>query len=444
LEAAPLAELGSFPLLDALFGRRARRFGLGMSIPNGPLAYESAYEPIPLTDTERFVLVLAGVGLGGWNFGIPHTTSGNPELGCNYPNRLIGRTYPSGAGVHASELLVSDDSGSYITQFRNLDPERLREYGAAVDLERLAEVLAPYIVRLDDKRVEIPAEAPHLFGHNNWVTNKPGTTMFYPVVDVTEHVFTVLAILAGEGYVIYDHRADRPFGSPDELLAAGVLDLTLPFPLEDLERLLLASAVAEGSFMAYNIVLLLQAMGLGGWLYNGINGLTILGASADQGVPGFGFRFHTDERWTTSNPVGLDGYFEALTPPYHADLRAAARTYAERKFGPGGTFDPSRPGPFRENERVKAAVERYSDELIEYVGSVAQDVHDTYGKFPGTVPTIWTGIYAQAHHIDVEFYDRHYDDGAYLRTHRDHFERWHAGVHPTRREDARQAVGVSS
>jgi hypothetical protein len=196
--------------------------------------------------------------------------------------------------------------------------------------------------------------------------------------------------------------------------------------------------------MAYNIVLLLQAMGLGGWLYNGISGLTILGAYADEGVPGFGFRFETDARWTTPNPVGLDDYFEALAPPYLPDLRTAARMYAARKFGPGGTFDPSRPGPFRDNERVKAAVERYSDELIEYVGSVAQDVYDTYGKFPGTVPTIWTGIYAQAHHLDVEFYDRHYDEAAYLRTHRDHFERWHGGLRPSRREDARATAGLPS
>ena len=34
-----LRDLASFPLLDALYGRRSRRFGLGMTIPGGPLAY---------------------------------------------------------------------------------------------------------------------------------------------------------------------------------------------------------------------------------------------------------------------------------------------------------------------------------------------------------------------------------------------------------------------
>ncbi len=38
---ALVSELSSFPLLGAIFGRRARRFGMGMKIPDGPLAYES-------------------------------------------------------------------------------------------------------------------------------------------------------------------------------------------------------------------------------------------------------------------------------------------------------------------------------------------------------------------------------------------------------------------
>ena len=43
---ALVRELSSFPLLGAMFGRRARRFGFGMKIPDGPLAYESEHEPV--------------------------------------------------------------------------------------------------------------------------------------------------------------------------------------------------------------------------------------------------------------------------------------------------------------------------------------------------------------------------------------------------------------
>src|SRR4051794_22808200 len=38
---ALLDALARSPLLSALFGRRSRRFGVGMSIPDGPMAYDS-------------------------------------------------------------------------------------------------------------------------------------------------------------------------------------------------------------------------------------------------------------------------------------------------------------------------------------------------------------------------------------------------------------------
>jgi hypothetical protein len=72
----------------------------------------------------------------------------------------------------------------------------------------------------------------------------------------------------------------------------------------------------ELAFMCHNMVLTLQGMGLGGWFYTGIDPSTVLGAYADQGATGLGFRFMRDSRWTLPNPVGLDGYYEGLCPPY--------------------------------------------------------------------------------------------------------------------------------
>jgi hypothetical protein len=42
-----LRELEEFPLVEALFGRRSRRFARGGEIPDGPLAYRSGHEPVP-------------------------------------------------------------------------------------------------------------------------------------------------------------------------------------------------------------------------------------------------------------------------------------------------------------------------------------------------------------------------------------------------------------
>ena len=50
---------------------------------------------------------------------------------------------------------------------------------------------------------------------------------------------------------------------------------------------------------------------------------------------------------------------------------------------------------------------------------------DSFGKFPGTVPSLFIMNYVQAHHLDLEFYDRFFTPGAYLDTHADHMARWH-------------------
>jgi len=52
-ETEALRELAAFPLVEALFGRRSRRFALGDEIPDGPLAYRSRHQPLPLTDLEE-------------------------------------------------------------------------------------------------------------------------------------------------------------------------------------------------------------------------------------------------------------------------------------------------------------------------------------------------------------------------------------------------------
>lgn len=420
-----IEQLSTFPLLNALFGRRARRFGLGMAIPDGPLAYTSRQEPLTLSDAERTILILAGAGVSGWNFGIPHTPSGDAAFGCNYPARLTGRTYPSGAGINTSEMLITDDSGSYITKFRDLDPAGIQAYGDVEDLDELLELTSRSVVRLSDSRVELPRTPEHISGHNHWVANQPGTTLFIPIVNVSEHALSSLAINAQAGTVLFDDRDGQTLGDPSALVRQGRLNPEKRRPLADFDRWLFTSISVETGFIAYNIQLMLQAVGLGGWLYAGINGPSLLGAFADDGVPGFGFRYVRRDDWATPNPVGLDGHFEGLTPPYVRDLYEAVEIVHERRFGAGGTYDPARPGPWKDNASIKQQIERYSPEFVHYLGSVAQDVYDRYGRFPATLPSVYTAIYTQAHHLDLEYYDHFHGPEAYLQTHAEHMERWH-------------------
>ena len=160
-------------------------------------------------------------------------------------------------------------------------------------------------------------------------------------------------------------------------------------------------------------------------MFTGLNAPSLLGAFVGDGIPGLGFRHTRDPAWTASNPVGLDGVFEGFCPPYHTDMRAAVDCFVALKFGPGGAYDPTRPGPFRDNARIKSAIERYSPEFVDALGEVAQYVHDAFGKFPATIPSVYVRVYAQAQHIDLDYYDQFYGPEAYLETHRQHLARWH-------------------
>jgi hypothetical protein len=424
-ERAPLEDLARFPLLTALFGRRSRRFGVGMSIPDGPLAYASSQPPLPLTDLERTLLVLCGAGVSGWHLGMEHTATSDPHHGCNYPVRLTGRVAASAAGIETSELIVTDDAGTFITRFRDLDPMRLQELQAASDLGELLRRADTHCTRLSDDRVQLPATTPHMDAHNFWNANRPGTTLFIPIVDLTQQLLEFLAIQMAEGVVPWDPMRNQPCGNLKRFIRSGLLDSRQQASIVDIEQSVLTTGAIELGLICQNIVLVMQAMGLGGWMFTGLNAPSLLGAFVGDGIPGLGFRHTRDPAWTASNPVGLDGVFEGFCPPYHTDMRASVDHFVALKFGPGGAYDPTRPGPFRDNARIKSAIERYSPEFVDALGEVAQYVHDAFGKFPATIPSVYVRVYAQAQHIDLDYYDQFYGPEAYLETHRQHLARWH-------------------
>jgi hypothetical protein len=117
--------------------------------------------------------------------------------------------------------------------------------------------------------------------------------------------------------------------------------------------------------------------------------------------------------------------FEGFCPPHFPDLRAAVDALCDRKFGKGGPFHPDTPGAWADSPKVRGAAQVHSDEFRECVALQAQYTFNRFGKFPGTVPSVFTFVYLQAHHLDLGFYDHHFAPGAYLETHRRHMERWH-------------------
>ncbi|HZB08103.1 MAG TPA: hypothetical protein VE525_03200 [Rubrobacter sp.] len=339
----------------------------------------------------------------------------------NYSGAAGGRTFPSAAGFHTSEVFFTDDEGVYL--FETRDAPALVEPDGLPDLDAILDAHRSRIRKLSDDRLYIPAEEPYMEGHNTWCANRPGSTLLIPVGDIAQHMIAVLCFMVQNGYGMYDDVNGEQI--PGLECFSHLVDLEEPLPLTFMETYSITECTAELSTSCYAGMLMLQAMGLGGWMFDGIDRYTVLGASGDPEVPGLGFRYDTDERWPLPNPTGLPGVFAGYCPPHCPDMRAAVEAFAERKFGPGGPFNPDTPGPWKESTRVRESAQVHSEEFKECVAIMAQYIYDRFGKFPGTVPSIFILTYLQAHHLELEFYDHHFGPRAYLQTHADHMARWH-------------------
>jgi hypothetical protein len=418
-------DLIQFPFLHALFGRRARRFGLGMELPSGPLAFKSSKDPMPLSETEQMLLIAAGTGVSGWNFGVPFGPS-TPQSHAEFTVRYTGRTAPTAAGIGTPTLFFTDDFGCYTTNTRDVKPDKFHEFDQAEDsLQHMISVCQENTIRLQDERLDLPSAPPHILPPNLWWANKPGSTLFFPMGDSAEVCLGLMALMVRHGVMVVDQDTGKPAGNLAPFVKSGLLNPAKRLPIAELISDVHQCVCLETAFMGHNIVLMLQALGLGGLYFNGMDDLSIQGAYSDDGIKGLGFRFVEDERWLTPNPVGLDGVFEALCPPYFPDMHAAVKVFVGRKFGENGAYNPDLPGPWKDSKKIKKSVKPYSSDFVDCLAEVAQYMYEKSGKFPGIRSTIVLPGFVQAHHIDTDFYDKYYNQGAYLKTHADHFENWH-------------------
>ncbi|MCA8906742.1 MAG: hypothetical protein KDA49_15640 [Rhodospirillaceae bacterium] len=414
-----LTEAAQFPLIEAIQGRRSRRFAKGASIPDGPLAYTSAHRPAPLSDLEQMLLLTTVAGNTGWSNLIPYNRSYLPNLP-NYAAAAGGRTFPSAAGFHTSEIFFTDDSGTYF--FPTRDMGAVIEPGADTDLHAYLGAHRARIVRLAEGRLNTPRVPQHMEMHNEWCANVPGSTLIIPVADLAQHVLLALCYLVQNGACLFDDVSGQPIEGMDRF--RSIVDIENPFPLSFIEQLSLTEVTVETSTSCYAGALMLQAMGLGGWMYDGINPFSVLGASGDPEVPGLGFRFDMPDGAVLPHVTGRDGVFVGHCPPHFADMRAAVDSVVARKFGTGGPFNAATGGPYRQTETIRSSAAPFGEEAIACVATMAQHIFDTFGRFPATVPAIFTLMYLQAHQLDTGFYDTHFAPGSYLRTHAEHDANW--------------------
>ncbi|MFD2512376.1 hypothetical protein ACFSRY_00740 [Pontibacter locisalis] len=411
-----------FGLVEALLGRRSRRFFMGAEIPDGVFAHKSGHEVVPLSELEKLLVVTACGGNTGWNHLIYRGQRYAPHLS-NYAAAAGGRTFPSAAGFHTSKTFFTDDDGVYLLENRDAPASAERADDGSLDLDAVVDALKGSVRKIQNGRLKLPSEVPYVEAHNTWVANKPGTLLVIPVADLAQHVLLAICYMLQNGLVLTDDINKRPIPGIEKY--KDIVDTTNTWNISFVEQLSLAEVTAELSTGCYAGTLMLQAMGLGGWMYNGIDLFCLLGASGNPEVPGLGFRYDTNENWPYPNPTGLEGVMEGFCPPHYPDMRAAVEAVCDRKFGSGGPFNEATPGPWKETSKVRGAAQVHDERFRECVAMQAQYLYDTFGKFPATVPSIFTLLYLQAHHLDLDFYDKFYKPGSYLRTHAHHMEKWH-------------------
>ena len=418
-----LQAVWEYPLFDALYGRRSRRFGLGFDMADGPYRHKSSRAPVSLCEAEEALLVAAGIGFSGmalWDQSRP------------LPYRSAeGRTFPSTSRGRRTALFFTNDSGVYVIDPNAGSAETMREVDQPDERAAALNLYRHHRRVLKEGRLDIPRRVPPLCGHNLWASNRPGSTLFMPICDVS---FSLIGLIAqfvdaglerfatGRGMNIVDDRFDcRPAGT-DPWVESGFLDRDSVLPLSHLERQACYFMFSEPAAICQNMFLATEAIGLGGWMHCGILSREIFDA--------LGFTI-VEPRGASAlpNPVGLDGVFQAYCPPYFESMNAAVDavlTPLLRQASPA-TPDRRRAAPYLISDAEhRAGTVMISEEGIACTKAVCNYILETYGRFPGTVDAMHLMWMMQAHHIDTDYYDRFFRPGAYGATHAAHMAAWHS------------------
>src|SRR6516162_6157680 len=148
-----------YPLFDALYGRRSRRFGLGFEIDEGPFRYKSAHSPVALSEMEEALLVGAGAGFSGlalWDLSTP-----TPHL------RGSGRTFPTTTPGGNTTLFFTNDAGLYVLDTQ-MAPTKLRAIETPDDRQKLLVTYREHRRALSQGRLDIPRHVPPYSAHDIW------------------------------------------------------------------------------------------------------------------------------------------------------------------------------------------------------------------------------------------------------------------------------------
>jgi hypothetical protein len=440
------SDFSEVSLLAALRGRRSRRFGLGMTMPGGPLKYESRHRAAPLGEEEEAALVFAACGVTGHALAdLCYTTDGGGSI----MGGLVGRTVASGDGLQTVALVVTNDEATYLVRRpRELPQAAIPELIDMAEKGAFTEMYRRLRVKIKDGRAASRGEPLFNINANRWSAHGPGTTCFLPVNDLTlMYVNGLLEILNEHtGAFIVDERNHfRPAGlSRFGRSRGGHLEddphQGRVVTMRQVEQLVTEFVTLEQGMMLQNLGLMAEALGLGGFpsfANHEFGWFEALGFRMEQmrasryvgagWLASLGMKFLKRDPMIPY-PVGLEREGRTLLtpfcPPYFATMAEAVKAVVEMKFGAGGVFRSDGLGSaWAKPSEVTGQVAPISDKAIAATTAYCEYVWKRYGRFPAGMAPYRTALAFQACHLDAEFYDKFYKPEALTERQRKDFAR---------------------
>lgn len=444
-----LDDLLARPLLETVWRRRTHRVSRGAAVPAGSMSYRSPDKPEPLHELEEAVLIAltgcTGLTMPDRPFDDPR--DGKPIMA--KPNLTMeGRAAGSPDNAQGTHFFMINDSGTYF--LRKLPPAPEEPFDAQTLVARARATK----VKVLDRRLDVPEgkrDFPAYLDSNRFLSNQPGTTLFFPVVDVSHQYINALMYLLTQPddarpTLVDDRNFYRPAGVK-KWITSGFLNKHIKLPLGAMGPL---RTQIEADLLLQNMMLVADAMGLGAWIHASINPQIALGDPKFTRTYGkmLGFR-HVVPRWhpadiwrwqvplprladIRAHPVGLEHGGEALIaahcPPYHRSMSAAVDAVIRAKFGHGGVYSDK--DVFRRiykkdyGQRFLADAEAYEKRVIACARDICEYIYATHRRFPAHTDAIHVpGIWLQAHHVEVDYYERFFVNGL-TGPHRHHEEVW--------------------
>jgi hypothetical protein len=448
-----LEALAERPLIGSIWGRRTHRVSRGSSIEAGSTSWTSQEPRAPLSELEEAVLI-AVTGCTGLTMpDRPLTDPRDHQPIMAKPNlNMVGRTAGSPDNAQGTHFLLINDTGTYY--LRKLPPD---EAGASVlDPDALLARAAQAKVKLLDRRIDVPdgnRDFPAYLDSNRFLSNLPGTTILFPVVDLSRQYINALMYLLtqpeGARPTIRDDRNFYRIAGVKKWVKSGFLNKDINLPLGALGAM---RTQIEADLLVQNLMLTADSMGLGAWIHATIAPPVMLGDPKFTKRYGsmLGFDWVTPRwkpqdvlRWHVplplvanlrANPVGLrhqgEHLIKAMCPPNYASMAEAVDAVVADKFGPNGiysdeaTFARIYKGDF--GARYLAEASKYGEDVIACTRDICTYIHETHGRFPAHIEAIHVpGVWMQAHHVEEEYYDRFFQHGL-TDAHRGHDAAWHA------------------